>query len=120
MKTFDLLSTGSLRFSELSFCLYFLKIYLFIFGRAGSLLLLALVAASGGYSLVVVHRRLIAVTSLVAEYRLQGAQASVVVMHGLSCPWHPASSQTRTGPMSPALAGRFLSTVPLGKSCLYS
>ena len=37
----------------------------------------SLVAASGGYFLV-------AVTSLVAEHRLQGAQALVVVAHGLS------------------------------------
>ena len=45
---------------------------LFIFGCVGSLLLHAgfsLVAASGGYS-VVVHRLLIAVTSLVAEQGL--------------------------------------------------
>ena len=81
---------------------------------------LALVGASGGYSLVLVHGHLIAVTSIVVEHGLQGTQASVVVMHGLSCPWHLASSQTKIGPMSPALAGRFLSTVPLGKSCFYS
>ena len=35
---------------------------------------LSLVAASGGYSLVVVHGLLIAVASLVAEHRLQGTQ----------------------------------------------
>ena len=58
---------------------------------------MGLVAASSGYSLVV-HRFLIAVTSVVAEHRLQGAQASVAVasgfsstssvagVHGFSCP----------------------------------
>ena len=42
---------------------------------------LSLIAASGGYSLVVVCGLLIAVASLGAEHRLQGAQASVVVAH---------------------------------------
>ena len=50
----------------------FLKIYLFIFGCAGSLLLqgLSLVAASGSCSLAVVHRLLIALASVVVEYGL--------------------------------------------------
>ena len=39
--------------------------------------------ASRGYSLVTV-RELIAVASLVAEHRLLGARASVLVTHGLS------------------------------------
>ena len=42
-----------------------------------------LVAASRGYSLVVVHRLLIAVASLVAEHGLQGTQASAVAAPGL-------------------------------------
>lgn len=58
----------------------------------------SLVAASRGYSLVAVHRLLIEVASPVAENRLQGVRASVVVapglqstgstleVHGLSCP----------------------------------
>ena len=48
-----------------------------------------LAAASRGYSLVMVHGLLIAVASLLAEHRLQGAQASagsVVVAHGLTKP----------------------------------
>ena len=47
-------------------------IYLFTFVCVGPLLLgrLSLVVASGGYSLVGVHRLLIAVASLVAEHRL--------------------------------------------------
>ena len=47
---------------------------------------LSLVAASGGYSLVVVCRVLIAVASLVPEHRLQGTWASVAVAGRLSCP----------------------------------
>ena len=78
---------------------------------------------SGGYSLVVVLRLLIAMVSLVAEHRL-GAWASVVVEHRLSThgtqAWllHSLWNLPRLGikPMSPALAGRFLSTVPPEKS----
>ena len=46
----------------------------------------SLVAESGGYSLVLLHGLLTAVTSLVEEHRLQGMWASEVVAHGLSCP----------------------------------
>ena len=53
----------------------FLKKFFFsfvYFWLPGSLMLcsLSLVAVSGGYSLVVVHRLLIAVASLIAEHRL--------------------------------------------------
>ena len=67
---------------------------LFIFGCAGSSLLLglSLVTASGGYSPVVVCWLLVAVAPLVAERRLQVHRVqslkhvgSVVVAHGLSC-----------------------------------
>ena len=44
----------------------------------------SLVSASRGYSRVAVHGLLIAVASLVAEHRLQGARASVVVAPGRS------------------------------------
>ena len=66
---------------------FFFNIYLFIIGYTGSLLLcgLSLVVESGAYSLVVVHRLLFAVVSLV-EHRLQGTWASAVAAHGLSCP----------------------------------
>jgi hypothetical protein len=57
--------------------IYFLKlfIYLFLFNFWLPWVLVAahrlsLVVVSGGYSLVVVHRLLIAAASLVAEYRL--------------------------------------------------
>ena len=44
----------------------------------------SLIAASGGYPVVAVHRLLIAVASLIAEHRLQDVRASVVVVRGLS------------------------------------
>ena len=46
---------------------------------------LSLVAVSGGYSLVAVHGLLIVVASLVVELGLQSGQASIVLVHGLSC-----------------------------------
>ena len=47
----------------------------------------SLVAASTGYSLVVVFRLLTAVALLVGEHRLAlGATGSVVVAHSLGCP----------------------------------
>ena len=65
----------------------FIFIYLFIFGCAESSFAvrrLSLVAASRGYSLVVVCGLLIVVASVVAEQRLYSAQASVVAACGLS------------------------------------
>ena len=44
----------------------------------------SLVVATGGYCLVTVHRLLSAVASPGVGHRLSGAQASVVVAHGLS------------------------------------
>ena len=46
---------------------------------------LSLVAVSGGYSLVAVHGLLIVMASLVVELGLQSGQASIVLVHGLSC-----------------------------------
>ena len=45
----------------------------------------SLVAACRGYSLVVLHRRLIVVASLVVEHRLSGTQVSVSVCGLTSC-----------------------------------
>ena len=50
----------------------------------------SVVATSGGYSLVAVHKRLPEVAYPLAEHGLQGMRASVVVAHGLSI----CSSQT--------------------------
>ena len=41
------------------------------------------IVVSRGYSLAVVHRRLIVVASLVAEHRLKSVWVSLVVAHGL-------------------------------------
>ena len=56
-----------------SFFFFFFNVYLFIFCCSGSLLLcsgFSLIGESRGYSLVVVHRLLIVVASLVAEHGL--------------------------------------------------
>ena len=66
---------------------------------------LSLVAASG------------AVASLATEHRLKSAQASVVVVHGLSCPAACGIFVPRPGiqPVFSELADGFLSTVPPGE-----
>ena len=88
-----------------------------------------------GFSLVAVHKLLIAVTSTVAEHGFQGTRASVVVARGLSG-WgsqaleHETLSTcgvwaqllhsmwdlpgSGTGPMSPALADGLFTTNHLG------
>ena len=48
---------------------------------------LSLASVSRGYCLVTMHRLLTAVASPVAEHRLWNMRASVLVAHGLSCPW---------------------------------
>ena len=72
-----------------------------------------------GSSLVVVRRLLVVGASLAAERRLQGKQGSGVPAH-LVVPRHVASSGPGIDPPSPALAGRFLTTGPPGKSCNFS
>ena len=74
----------------------------------------SLVAASGGYSLVVVHGLLIVVASLIAGSR---HTASVVVAHELIAPWHVWNLlEPGIEPVCPALTGGFLTTGPPGKS----
>ena len=60
-----------------------------------------------------VVRRLIAVASLAVGHRLQGT-GSVVVVNKLSCPMECGVVVPRPGiaPVSPALAGEFLTTGP--------
>ena len=100
-----------------------------------------LISECGGYSLFWVCRLLVAVASLVAEHGPWGAQASVVVTHGLSS-WgsqpleHSLSSWDALAsllwgmwdllgpgiePVPPALADRVFTTKPPGKpsSILY-
>ena len=78
--------------------LFFKKIiYLYLFLVVLGLLSihrLSLVAVSGGYSLIAMHRLLIMVVSLFAKHKLQSI-GSVVVAHKLSCSVVYASSQTR-------------------------
>ena len=89
----------------------------------------------GGLLFVAVHRLLIVVASLCCGAWPLGMQASVVVAHGLSsrglqaleCKLSSCGTQAylfhgmwdlpRPGfePLSPALAGRFLTTIPPGK-----
>ena len=69
----------SIFFKELF--IYFWLHWVFIATRG-----LSLVAASGGYSLVVVCGLFVAVASLVSEHRLWGTWASVVAAYRLSCP----------------------------------
>ena len=61
----------------------------------------SLVAASGGYSLAVVHTLLIVMASLVAEHRLQGAWSQWPPQHVESC-------QTRDRTNVPCI-GRWIS-----------
>ena len=71
----------------------------------------SLVGVSKGYSLVVVCRLLIVTASLVAQHRLQGLWASVIVAYRLSScnSWaleHRCGSVAQgTKPRSPELAG---------------
>ena len=61
---------------------------------------------SGGCSLVAVYELLIAVASLVTEHQLR-MQASVVTVHGLTCPKHVESSRTRDRTHIPCI-GRWI------------
>ena len=79
----------------------------------------SLVSVSGGCFLVEVHG-LLFLQSMGSQAWAQVASLQALE-HGLSscdawASWHVASSQTEIEPMSPALASRFLSTVPPGKS----
>ena len=72
-----------------------------------------------GLLFIVTQGLLVVVASLVAEHRLYST-GSVVAGHGLSCPETPGILVFRPGtkPTSPALAGRFLTSGPPGKSTI--
>ena len=96
---------------------------------------------NGGYSLVAVCGLLMALASLVAEHRLQGVRASVIMAHRFGS-WNSSALEHKLNScstwaqflhgmwnlprlgirlVSPALAGRFSTTKPPGKppsSCL--
>ena len=63
---------------------------------------LALIAASLGYSLVVIHRLLVAAASLIVEHRLQIAWASVIAARSL---WSTASVVVSQGLSCPMVCG---------------
>ena len=110
-----------------SLFIYFWLLWVFVAAHG-----LSLVAASGGYSFVAVRGILIAVASLCCGARALGMRASVVVARGLSSCGSRALERRlsscgtwalllcgmwdlpRLGlePVSPALAGGFLTTVP--------
>ena len=77
---------------------------------------LSLVVVSRAHSLTVMLGLLIAVASLVVEHRLYGMQALVVVLHGAQWPLSMGNLPRPREPMSPALAGRLLTTGPPRKS----
>ena len=68
-----------------------------------------------GLLFVVVCVLLIAVASLVAERRLSSCGAWALLLRGM---WDLPGAGIK--PVSPELAGRFLTTVPPGKSPFYS
>ena len=91
---------------------------------------LSLVANSGSYSLVAVHKFFIVLIFLVAEHQLWGMQASVAVapglqgrssvvaVHSLSCSEACGifPDQRSNKRMSPSLAGGFFATEPPGEA----
>ena len=99
------------------------NIYFFIYWLRCVLLLCvgySLVVESGGYSLLVVHRLLIVVASLVEVHRLWGSQASVVVVQWGQVPhdmWNPPGPGIE--PVCSALADGLLTIRPPGKSCMF-
>ena len=95
-------------------CIIYLFIGVWLYWVFVSAPRLSLVGVSRGYSLVSLRGLLIAVASLVAAPGLQST-GSVVVVPGLSCStWNLPGPGIK--PMSPVLAGRFLTTGPPGKS----
>ena len=93
----------------------FSKFYLFYFWLCWVFVAacgLSPVAESRGYALVAVCRLLTIVAPLVSEHRLQSVGS--VAVHGLSYPSAPPGPGIE--PLSPALAGRLLTTGPPGKS----
>ena len=95
-----------------SFSFFYLKIYLFIFGCAGSLLL-SLVAVSGCYSLLQCMGFSLQWLLLLQDMGSK-CMGFVVVARGVSC-----STACGIESVFPALAGRFLATDPPGKSLCF-
>ena len=97
----------------------FLFIYVFIYLRLPWVFVCCTCSVSwwAGATLAAVQGFLIIVASVVVEHRRWGTQASVVGAHGLSCPEACGVFPDQGSNLwSPALAGRFLTTGPSGKS----
>ena len=73
----------------------------------------SLVVARGGSSPDVAHRLLIVVAALVVKHRLSSCGIRTWLLQGM---WNPPGPGIE--PVSPALAGRFLTTEPPGRSSL--
>ena len=89
----------------------FFKFYIFIFGLLGGL------PCYTGYSLTVVRRLLIAVTSVVAKHGLYGSWASEQRLNSFGAQLQGMWDLPGSGmePLSPALAGGFFTNEPAGK-----
>ena len=104
----------------------YIKVLLFIFGSAGSLLLhVGFLWLGQAGATVVAHRFLTELAFLGAEHGLQtlGLQqlwlaGSVVTVRRHSCPVAMGSSWTRDRAVSPTLQGGFLTSGPPGKPWL--
>ena len=96
--------------------LFLITISLWLCGVLVAACRLSLVATSSSYSLDAALVFLTAVASLVVEPGFYST-GSTVMTCGLRCSSHVGSSHTRDQPVSPALAGGFLTTGPPAKSC---
>ena len=76
---------------------------------------LSLVAASRGYSLVVVPSLLTAVASLIAEHGLYGTWAQMLWCTSLVAPWHVESSLTRDQTCVPCVGRQILNQWTTGE-----
>ena len=77
---------------------------------------ISLVGVSRAYSLIVMLGLLIVVASVVAEHRLYGMWALVVMVHGAQWPVSMGNLPGPGEPVSHALTGRVLTTGPPRKS----
>ena len=110
--------------ASLPFFKQFFKIYLFIYLFLAALGLCCCAWAFSscgerGLLFVAVLGLLIAVASLVVEHGLQARGLQQFCPRGLVAPRHVGSSRLGLEPVSPALAGAFLTTVPPGGPALF-
>ena len=114
--------------SLLPWFFFYINLFVLIFGCVGSSLLrtgFSLVAESRGYSSLqcagLSLRWLLLLQSTGSRclgFSTCGTRAQQLWLGGLITPRHVGSSRPGLEPISPALAGRFLTTAPPGKSLL--